>query len=703
MVKIPEQEYGFLVLLEPMKFATITALLLLISYNSWTQISYSAEKEKIYQRLTKRNISPSYSKYINRFYNEVCDSLVKAKTVVDGDPIEDILIRLFGSTQMELDKKMISELRVPSLNSFFLEVLKTNGHGSIRPLFKEVGINRTRILANAFNGLPLGDSIKTFSELREMVTQPYLIPKRIQDPKYKPFLDTLLYFFANEEPEQFLKELETNEFIQQLATANGNRTIDAVERMKGVGNLNKLLPFGIAIQEGRTTPEAVMALAAKPANYHIAFAEELLRLHNSEDPAIKGYLSGYLTSMNVEQAKIFVSPINQLHESADKERFYVLNGLPAQDLYLIMIGGASEFYTSSFIQTFSRFMKEVEQEGLEKFFDRIGYYEFGNFLSLASGYGMIDKLIKQMDEEKFANVLVKYMRKHIRVDRTDRDLIAHGMVLSEILFSIRENKKATGIIIEEINNIKKTQQQSDLLVQRMYDGFKDILQDSIQGRLKEIESMYEVLSVERLKLRDTIIQAGLFYDDVDGLSSFNNYLAFFPAKAWTKEDKGNYIILRSVSGNPMLVYLNKLNTPNGDMAAQNEMLADLQASGYEITSFLHRGHSYHLMKSLKRIPTSAQFVYLGSCGGYNDVVKVFQANPDAHIISTRNIGSKLINDPILSRINNQAVANEDMNWITLWDSFNKSFTAKNTKELFSAYIPPNKYIGIIFIREVFNY
>jgi hypothetical protein len=94
---------------------------------------------------------------------------------------------------------------------------------------------------------------------------------------------------------------------------------------------------------------------------------------------------------------------------------------------------------------------------------------------------------------------------------------------------------------------------------------------------------------------------------------------------------------------------------------------------------------------------------LGSCGGYSEVVKVFQANPDAHIISTRNIGSKYINDPILSKINTNAVANQDINWNQMWADLQKGFTARNTKELFSAYIPPNKYIGIMFIRQVFNF
>ncbi len=681
-------------------FATL-ALFICLSSNA--QISYTAEKEKLYKRLTARTIGPNYARYIDHFYKHVCDSLVQSKLVIDGDPIENVLIRLFGSTQMELDKKTISMLRVPSLNTFFLKVLNTRNKGSIGPLFRQVGLNRTRILANAFYGLPIGDSIQTFSSMREMISQPTLIPKRIEDPRYKPYLDTILYYFANEEPELFLKTMETNAFVQNLAASNSNRTVDAIEKMKGMGNLNKLLPLGIAIEEGKLTPEAVMTLASKPANYHIAFTEEIIRLHMHEDPAIRSYLTGYLNTANAEQAKIFIDPINQLHESADRERYYVINSLPAQDLYMIMVGGAPVFYTSSFMYTFNKFMKEVEKEGLETFFERIGFYEFGEFISLASAYGVINKLISQMDEEKFANMLGNYMRRHIRTDRVDRDLIADGMVLSEILFGIRQNKKAREIIVQKINEISASEQRSDVLIQRMFAGFRDILQDSIQGRLKEIEEMYEVLQVDRLKIRDTIVQVGLFYDDVDGLSSFNNYMGFFPDNAWTKEDMGNYVVLRSRSGNAMIVYLNKLNTADGDIAAQNEMLASIQSAGLEITSFLHRGHSYHLVKSLKRIPGSAQFVYLGSCGGYNDVVKVFQANPDAHIISTRNIGSKLINDPILSKVNNQAVANQDMNWVELWATFDKSFKSKNTKELFSAYIPPHKYIGIIFIRDVFNY
>ncbi len=84
-------------------------------------------------------------------------------------------------------------------------------------------------------------------------------------------------------------------------------------------------------------------------------------------------------------------------------------------------------------------------------------------------------------------------------------------------------------------------------------------------------------------------------------------------------------------------------------------------------------------------------------------LKIFELNPDVNIIATRSVGSKLINDPLLEHINTDMVKNRDINWDTFWKEFGAKFQSKQTKDLFSAYIPPNKYIGIKFIRKVFNY
>jgi hypothetical protein len=62
-----------------------------------------------------------------------------------------------------------------------------------------------------------------------------------------------------------------------------------------------------------------------------------------------------------------------------------------------------------------------------------------------------------------------------------------------------------------------------------------------------------------------------------------------------------------------------------------------------------------------------------------------------------------VNDPILNQVTADMLANRDVNWNELWKNLDASFTNKTAKDLFTSYIPPNKYIGIMFIREVFNF
>ena len=149
--------------------------------------------------------------------------------------------------------------------------------------------------------------------------------------------------------------------------------------------------------------------------------------------------------------------------------------------------------------------------------------------------------------------------------------------------------------------------------------------------------------------------------------------------------------------------MNKPNSSVGFDSAQTEMLLAIKREGYEATSFIHRGHSYHVTRSLSRMTASAQFVFLGSCGGTNEVLNVFRLNPDVNVIVTRHIGSKRINDQILAGVNRNMVNNRDIKWDVLWQEFNLKFRSKLTKDLFSAYLSPNKYVGVKFIRNVFNY
>jgi hypothetical protein len=200
-----------------------------------------------------------------------------------------------------------------------------------------------------------------------------------------------------------------------------------------------------------------------------------------------------------------------------------------------------------------------------------------------------------------------------------------------------------------------------------------------------------------------IAEAWFFYDDEDACTSFASATARFDPKLWVKTEMPDYVVFCSTRGNKVKVYMNKPDSRLGSEFAQQAMLHAIRQGGEEVTVYIHRGHSYHVYLSLQKMDSAAQLVFLGSCGGYSEMLKIFQLNPDMNLIVSRHIGSKLINDQLLEFITKEMVSNRDINWKALWKKFETKLQTKQERELFASYIPPNEYIGIRFLRRVFNY
>jgi hypothetical protein len=116
---------------------------------------------------------------------------------------------------------------------------------------------------------------------------------------------------------------------------------------------------------------------------------------------------------------------------------------------------------------------------------------------------------------------------------------------------------------------------------------------------------------------------------------------------------------------------------------------------------VHRGHSYWLPGTIKRMPGDAKIIVLGSCGGYKNLNEILDISPDAHIISTKEIGKGDINRPILNYINSTLKDGKTLVWKDMWASLTKIFYAdpnKGMRESWDDYVPPYKNLGVIFIK-----
>ncbi len=126
----------------------------------------------------------------------------------------------------------------------------------------------------------------------------------------------------------------------------------------------------------------------------------------------------------------------------------------------------------------------------------------------------------------------------------------------------------------------------------------------------------------------------------------------------------------------------------------------LDANGWKPSVVIHRGHSYHLPYTIKQLPENAKIIMLGSCGGYQNLKNILNYAPDAHIISTKQTGTKNVNKPIIDALDNTFRAGNSVDWRQMWANLTTSFSKapKDVRETFEDYIPPQKNLGALFIK-----
>ena len=200
-----------------------------------------------------------------------------------------------------------------------------------------------------------------------------------------------------------------------------------------------------------------------------------------------------------------------------------------------------------------------------------------------------------------------------------------------------------------------------------------------------------------------VSQLVFFYGDKDGIDSYANFMSMFNNNTDWKVTKGKeWVAIHSVKGKPVEIYANlPLDNSKGDdpdAKAQEHLLAFLEQKKIKPTIVIHRGHSYHVKYTIKQLPESARIVILGSCGGFHNLDDVLKTCPDAHIISSKEVGTRTVNEPILKHINEDLKAGRSIDWIHTWKDLSAQFTAGEAKERFDNYIPPHKNLGALFIK-----
>jgi hypothetical protein len=200
-----------------------------------------------------------------------------------------------------------------------------------------------------------------------------------------------------------------------------------------------------------------------------------------------------------------------------------------------------------------------------------------------------------------------------------------------------------------------------------------------------------------------IVQQVFFYGDEDGKNFFPKYLSAFNSKDW-KIDNSNkeWVTIRANNKSKNIIYVNRpLNNNNNlDDSAQVHLNKYLDKLGIIPTIITHRGHSYWLQRTINRMPGDSKIILLGSCGGYKNLSTLIANNPEAHIISTKQIGTGDINQYITNTINQYLLSGNSIVWRSMWSNLTNVFAKQpaKVKENWDDYVPPYKNLGALFLK-----
>ena len=416
-----------------------------------------------------------------------------------------------------------------------------------------------------------------------------------------------------------------------------------------------------------------------------------------------------LTDMMARKAKeYFVNEINALHsENSEAVRFKRLEGLTAEELYYIAVLSEDQIYTSSFVKgVYPRIFQRMSVPRADSLLMRVHADYFRKFIKMCAGYNTLTDFLSKMEKGN-DSVLMKAFVIGLEKTRGTEEAVD----VADSYSSIMDKNPGLAAFIRDqtewnLDKNKKTANKKGIAVYHILQSLFESADTTKKIDLSKELGIPPVYTVENNSLKDDsgrIVMQVFFYgdEDKDGQNSFVSFMSMFRNNPnWKITENAEWVSIVAAKGKKILIYANKplFGENDPEETAIDHLNDHLFDRNIRPTIFVHRGHSYHVKSTMKRILPSARIVILGSCGGYNNINEVLSISNDAHIISSKQTGTMHVNEPILQAINASLAAGKNIDWVGMWKELSARFTTADAKEKFDDYIPPFKNLGAIFIK-----
>lgn len=517
-----------------------------------------------------------------------------------------------------------------------------------------------------------------------------------------PFADSLVQAAAHRNPNQlydYAAATKTN--VGRLIRRNSDSLVKAIVSVANSKSGQQYYPFLDEIVHGRLTLQDVFDVMEDNVQYYKLLVKVqnsyMQRLVKKDTPIAYDKLTAKLKD---RAENVFIEQINALHDSPDNVRFKILDPLTPQELYYLIVLGEDVIYTSSYKGVYNRMMQKMATPSGDTLLMSVHFDRFKKFIKLAAGYNKLDEFLATMPDSSSQRLMMAFVR---GLERTGT--LEDAVDVADSYGSI-SNPLIKRLIDQEVDkNLLEGKKAEDKRTIVIYDILQTIFQSS-QDSTIDISARLHIPPVYKLdysSLTDDsgrIVQKVFFYGDKDGKESYANFMSLFTGADWKVKKNPEWVEIKSVKGKPVYIYANlPLDYEKGlDSVAQAHLAAYMEKQKLEPSITIHRGHSYWVGSTIRNLPPTSKIVILGSCGGFHNLDDVLRTCPDAHIISSKEVGTRVINEPILKAINDNLREGKNVDWIAIWKSLSEKFTSGDAKERFDNYIPPHKNLGALFIK-----
>ncbi len=517
-----------------------------------------------------------------------------------------------------------------------------------------------------------------------------------------PFADSLVKAAAHRNPNQLYDyAAATRTQVGRLVRRNRDSLVKAIVAIASSKSGQQYYPFLDEIVHDRLTmPDIFNAMGDNLLYYRLLVKTQIgytERLIKKDTPLAHDKL---LFKLQDRAKNVFIEQVNALHDLPDNARFKITDPLTPQELYYLIVLGEDVMYTSSYKGIFNRMMQRMAVPSGDSLLMSVKFDRFKKFIRLAAGYNKLDEFLQTMPDSNSQRLMMAFVR-GLEKSGTLEDAVD----VADSYGSIK-NPLVKQLIDQEIEkNLVQAKEEQDKRAIVIYDILQTIFQSSqdssidISAKLK-IPPVYRVNYKDLLDDSGRIVQQVFFYGDQDGRESYANFMTMFTGSDWKVKRSTEWVEIKSTRGKPVFIYANlPLDYEKGlDSVAQTHLRQFLEKKNLKPGITIHRGHSYWVGSTIRNLPPSSKIVILGSCGGFHNLDDVLRTCPDAHIISSKEVGTRIINEPILKEINDHLKQGKDIEWLPIWKDLAAQFPTGEAKERFDNYIPPYKNLGALFIK-----